>query len=208
MERKIKFRGKRIDTGKFAYGDLIHRNDGDVAIYTNLDTWAENQDDVDAYGDSFIVANSTVGQFTGLHDKNGNEIYEGDIMQYNSLIRPEKYYRYVIAWNPIDMAFGCASLEHAFLDCPDIVGGAQITESVIIGNIYDDPGLLNKSRRIGEKFNYGDVTLEVTENTNGKSCGDCYFLHNWCSESFDTRGKCSKRARDDKREVYFKEVKK
>ena len=66
--------------------------------------------------------------------------------------------------------------------------------------------LLNKSRRIGEQFNYGEVTLEVTESNNVKSCCDCYFLNNWCAESFDTRGKCSKRARDDKRDVYFKEV--
>ena len=63
-------------------------------------------------------------------------------------------------------------------------------------------------RKIGEKFNYGDVTLEVTESHKSDGCCDCYFLPNWCSESFDTRGKCSKRARDDKRDVYFKEVKK
>ena len=68
--KTIKFRAKRSDTGEWVYGDLIHRNDGDVAIYTNLDTWGENPDDVDAYGDSFRVSNSTVGQFTGLHDKN------------------------------------------------------------------------------------------------------------------------------------------
>ena len=61
-------------------------------------------------------------------------------------------------------------------------------------------------REIGEKFNYGDVTLEVTESHKSDGCCYCYFLPNWCSESFDTRGKCSKRARDDKREVYFKEV--
>ena len=202
MERKIKFRGKDIETDKWVYGSLIHRIGYMPMIMVNYESNGKI-----TYGEAYAVKRDTVGQFIGLKDKNGKEIYDGDIMQYNSLLRTEKYYRYVIAWNPIDMAFGCASLEQAFIDCPDIVGGAQITDSVIIGNIYDNPELLKMERKIGEKFNYGDVTLEVTENTNGKSCGDCYFLHNWCAESFDTRGKCSKRARDDKREVYFKEVK-
>ena len=142
MKREIKFRGKikakdfRVklamagkpkNEGEWAYGD-IHLQSIIPHIHEGMDKYPIDVD--------------TLGQFTGLHDKNGNEIYEGDIMQYNSLLRPEKYYRYVIAWNPIEMAFGCASLDHAFLDCPDICGGAQITDSTIIGNIHDNPELL------------------------------------------------------------------
>lgn len=129
--RTIKFRGKRIDTGKFAYGDLIHRNDGDVAIYTNLDTWAENQDDVDAYGDSFRVANSTIGQFTGLLDKNGRDIYEGDIVK-------STFTTYIVKWNK-----ECAYFSIEEDDTPHLLAD-YVDDIEIIGNIHDNPELLKQ----------------------------------------------------------------
>ena len=49
--RTIKFRGKRIDNGKWAIGDLRHHNDCSVTIMTNLSVWSDNDDDVDAYGE-------------------------------------------------------------------------------------------------------------------------------------------------------------
>ena len=64
-------------------------------------------------------------------------------------------------------------------------------------------------RRIGEQFNYGDVTLEVTESTKGYPCGNCYFmLNDWCFKFANITGKCSGEFRTDKRDVIFKEVEK
>ena len=64
--REIRFRGKRTDTKEWVYGYLA---DGDMIC-----NWSKDRI-------SYEVIPHTVGQFTGLHDKNGKEIYEGDIIR-------------------------------------------------------------------------------------------------------------------------------
>lgn len=73
MDRQIKFRGLRVDGKGWEYGDLIQYSKTEIKI---LDQFFREWDILEAASD---VNPCTVGQFTGLLDKNGKEIYEGDI---------------------------------------------------------------------------------------------------------------------------------
>ena len=122
--RKIKFRGNRLDNGEWVYGDY-HRRAGEVHFIIDM------QPDFQGKVEYVIIQvdAETVSQFTGLHDKNGKEIYEGDIVRYDMGGECEVSY--------------CVSGGFAGFDLsPAFHNGHQLTDVEVIGNIHDNPELL------------------------------------------------------------------
>ena len=150
--REILFRGKKIYQdfvdGKFkiitnnewVYGDLYHLTLRDCGIDTCGWTDTDYFDPLDEFGDAYDVDSETVGQYTGLKDKNGKRIFEGDVLQYNDGDEYDPNEFAVVTWE--DAAFVlkyyCGRRE-PFLEYQWASSNKYFE---VIGNIHDNPELL------------------------------------------------------------------
>lgn len=125
--RTIKFRAQDIASNKWLYGDIRHHKN-DVCIFEQGGNRGEQ------------VKPETVGQFTGFCDKDGHEIYEGDIVEVTD---EDDTYRCLIEWmydgfggRPLDDDEPACGLELVFMQQFDLK---------VIGNKFDNPETMEGS---------------------------------------------------------------
>ncbi len=124
--RTIKFKGLRTDGKGWVYGGYFqHTPDEDGVRYYIFDF---NEGAVEVIPES-------VGQFTGLHDKNGKEIYEGDLIDFGNS-------------NPVEVKFDNGSF-NVFneplgwdFDSEEIPIKTNFQYCEIIGNVFENPDLV------------------------------------------------------------------
>lgn len=127
--RDIKFRGKRLD-GRWICGDLWHRP------YTK--DWVTIVSFMEDTG-GFVVIPETVGQYTGLKDKNGKEIYEGDIVSFEDSDGGYEYQDLVINTGIVEygeLRFYFTNRVAVEMDNFYIKDG-RCDDIEVIGNIYE-----------------------------------------------------------------------
>ena len=127
--RKIKFRGKTRENGKWYYGSLVYSDEINTAIYFQIGSVSVNT------MDWVYVIPETIGQFTGLYDCDGKEIYEGDILRFGN----SKCGVCEVKWDESIAAFCICFYFKDEIGSRPLGGGVEFA---IIGNIHDNPELL------------------------------------------------------------------
>lgn len=160
MKRQIKFRGKRVNGGEWVESmtishGTIKRKSHDIFFETGENAWVG-------------VIPETVGQFTGLVDKNGKEVYEGDVLRAKEF---ENYFMHedddFLDAFPLDELKGDLKKEYVsqvrfedggfILEIPDCIislcaffgnmkKSRPIFECEVIGNIHDNPELIEVNK--------------------------------------------------------------
>lgn len=143
MEREILFRGKRTDNGEWIYGDLRHISDGHGGyILCIVDNTNGRNNDVTGVE----VVPETVGQYTGLTDKNDVKIFEGDIVTKCRQSLIDNIYCFHFDYGFVEMnncAFGVRSIIKDGFERFDDEFKKYKVEYKVVGNIYDNPEMLS-----------------------------------------------------------------
>lgn len=133
--REILFRGKRIDNGEWVEGFYNHIPCGRFGEDEHMIQAVLENGKIGMLHD---IVRCTVGQYTGLKDKNGNRIFEWDIVKTDKFSEPNK--QYIIKY---DLQFG-AFIGQDRYNIYFVTFDGDSGEFEVIGNIHDNPELLEK----------------------------------------------------------------
>lgn len=119
MNREILFRGRRLDNDEWVYGNLQQQAVKNEEWYITSITAPFNE----FLNESHIIDSKTVGQYTGLKDKNGKKIFDGDILK--------SYYDKpgIVKWNNEIGAFQIKGIPSQTMK--------RCYQMEVIGNIFD-----------------------------------------------------------------------
>lgn len=122
----IKFKAKRLDNGEWVKGDLAHSLDGGLNIFGFT-----RENGVDYYSGVHLINPSTVCQFTGLKDCEGNELYEHDVVKNYPFIPSE------IVWSEELSGY---YLKHANgkIESKPLGHYLSLGKFIVVGNKFDN----------------------------------------------------------------------
>lgn len=119
--RKILYRGIREDNGELIESDSVLQYNGIIKLWDKIDGYVE-------------IEPETVGQYTGLKDKRGKMIFEGDIVRYG-----DTTHKVVFEQRNETAYFG---LFYSMIETLPFGHYQDLNQIEVIGNIYKNPGLL------------------------------------------------------------------
>ena len=133
--REILFRGKRADNGEWVEGDVLQTryHSGHIEYQIMPQTPVSS---------AYPVLSETVGQYTGLTDRNGNRIFEGDICKFKrfndvhigKVVFNVTTASFIMWYQPIVGAYGEKATQKMLLSVCDNIE--------VVGNIHDNPELM------------------------------------------------------------------
>ena len=138
--REILFRGKRKDNGEWVEGSLIKRKIGCFIVDENNQCALRKATEYLFDFESKLVIPETVGQYTGLTDKNGKKIFEGDIHEHEGNFFVVEYGKFR-RFDNSDFAYGWHFRSTKNGVCEEFYGDEEDYVN-ITGNIHDNPELL------------------------------------------------------------------
>lgn len=138
--REILFRGKRFYNGKWVYGIPVETEaeNGVKEFIISRAQWESDDNSIDFLEtDVYEIDPDTIGAFTGLTDKNGVKIFEGDVLESQDTKKIG-----LVAWIDRGAGFVCR-YNTDFYDTNGLIG-YRVKRAKIIGNIHDNPELLEE----------------------------------------------------------------